>query len=500
MKKFTLDKTSWIAFGAFTVLSLILVLNHEPWRDEAQAWLIARDSSDLLSLISLMGYEGTPALWHLILFPLAKLGFPYLSLAIVNLLIMLGAVFILLCRAPFSKWQKNLFIFGYFIFYEYNVLARNYGLLFLLLVLVASFYQKRFQKPIIYPLLLITLANTSVFGLVIALILCAFYLGELTYEKMFQRNHLISLSMLVSGLFIAIYQLLPPADLSPHLGRWDWNLSLVSLAKSALGIFAGALVPIPQLKVDFWNTLLISGSLKYLLGGLLYGISLGLLVKKPRAFAIYLLITVGLTGLFVFKYPGALRHHGLIFVALIFSLWISQSYSEKAVLNIRLLGRLASYFTKKRFLTVLMLFQVVAASFAAYYELKYDFSAAGNVGRFLMENGYQSTHLISSYRSYAASSILPFISNSKFYYLEYQDYGSYMVWNKRWYSANLLSTDEILERLTSAKATAGEKEVIFISNFKVSDDKYFTDRYNLITCFEGTIQKDESFCLYQEKR
>jgi hypothetical protein len=50
---------------------------HEPWRDEAQAWLISRDLP-ILSIFRQMNYEGTPALWHIILVPFAKFGAPYI--------------------------------------------------------------------------------------------------------------------------------------------------------------------------------------------------------------------------------------------------------------------------------------------------------------------------------------------------------------------------------------------------------------------------------------
>ncbi|MFC1598363.1 hypothetical protein ACFL2M_02415, partial [Patescibacteria group bacterium] len=48
----------WGLLGVFVIFSIVLNLNHEPWRDEAQAWLIARDVPNLLELFRLAGYEG----------------------------------------------------------------------------------------------------------------------------------------------------------------------------------------------------------------------------------------------------------------------------------------------------------------------------------------------------------------------------------------------------------------------------------------------------------
>ena len=44
-------------------------------------------------------------------------------------------VYVVARWAPFSKVNKTLFAFGYFPFFEYAVIARSYGLLFLLLMI-----------------------------------------------------------------------------------------------------------------------------------------------------------------------------------------------------------------------------------------------------------------------------------------------------------------------------------------------------------------------------
>lgn len=51
----------------FIFLSFIGIMNHEKWGDEAQAWLLARDTSLSELIFFYASYEGTPVLWHLIL-------------------------------------------------------------------------------------------------------------------------------------------------------------------------------------------------------------------------------------------------------------------------------------------------------------------------------------------------------------------------------------------------------------------------------------------------
>lgn len=49
---------------------LYAVSKHEPWADEAQSWLIARDLPYSRMIFSELRYVGHPALWYTILWPL----------------------------------------------------------------------------------------------------------------------------------------------------------------------------------------------------------------------------------------------------------------------------------------------------------------------------------------------------------------------------------------------------------------------------------------------
>src|SRR5690242_13054728 len=52
----------------FFVLCLLRTLAHVMWRDELQAWMIARESHSLAELFYNARYEGHPALWFLLLY------------------------------------------------------------------------------------------------------------------------------------------------------------------------------------------------------------------------------------------------------------------------------------------------------------------------------------------------------------------------------------------------------------------------------------------------
>ena len=90
------------ALAIFIVLTVILAAYHEPWRDEAEAWLIVRDES-LGEVFHRANYAGTPILWNLLQAPFAKAGAPYTTQRYLHLLIATSATGLLLFRAPFPS-------------------------------------------------------------------------------------------------------------------------------------------------------------------------------------------------------------------------------------------------------------------------------------------------------------------------------------------------------------------------------------------------------------
>lgn len=52
-----------IALAAYVIVVATVMCFHEPWFDEAQAWLIARDCSWREMILERPHYEGHPPLW-----------------------------------------------------------------------------------------------------------------------------------------------------------------------------------------------------------------------------------------------------------------------------------------------------------------------------------------------------------------------------------------------------------------------------------------------------
>lgn len=496
-------KTNQVIIIVFIFLSLPLLFSHEPWRDEGQAWVIARDSPSVTSLLHLLGYEGHPALWYFVLFPLAKLGLPYFSMAIIHFLLILSAVIVFVSYAPFSKLQKTLFVFGYYMFYEYNIIARNYALSVLVLFLIAHKYKERFQKPISYSLLILLIANTNVHSLIFAIVLSGVYIFEANFRKNIKlptKEYLVPFFIMLIGIFVSIYLLWPPADLRPAFAQWNLDLTLWHFRVIPNSI-VGAFLPIPYPHINFWNSRLVYiATLKLtILGGSLFLSSLGFFIKKPMPMFIYLLSSTGLLSILFLKYPGYLRHHGLLFILFIFCLWISKTYDEKLLIQSKFLEFFSS-FPYSKFFSILLLCQVAASPIAFYYDLNYDFSAGEKTATFLKENGFLSNDtFIATYRSYIATAILPYIPKpySQFYFLEYQEYRSFMIWNTKYSNSEVLSVKEIVDRVDTAILNKNYSTVILILNFKVEGEKEFSERYSLIAYFDKTIEINDRCYIYK---
>ncbi len=139
-----------LAFVLYIAIIAIVMCFHEPWFDEAQSWLIARDSS-LTDIISVRPhYEGHPPFWNLLLAIAAKNGVPYefgikgIQLVCASLL---GAW--LIFKSPFksaSSLATFLIPFTYFACFQYGVTSRPYALLCLSLLAAAHYWNSADSK------------------------------------------------------------------------------------------------------------------------------------------------------------------------------------------------------------------------------------------------------------------------------------------------------------------------------------------------------------------
>ncbi len=201
----------YIAFSIYMVVTIIGVIFHEVWLDEAQAWLISQDLN-FFQILQQMHHEGHLFVWYVLLMPLTKFNVPYpLPLQILNMLIMWIAVFILWKKAPFNPLIKLLITFSAPICFVYTILARCYSVGILLLFLLAAFYKDKFKMPYLYAFLIILCANTSLLCLIAASGFGILFVFEYISEKKDfykSKEFYILCSIGIFGIVLVLYQIL----------------------------------------------------------------------------------------------------------------------------------------------------------------------------------------------------------------------------------------------------------------------------------------------------
>jgi hypothetical protein len=157
-----------------TAIAAVAVCFHEPWADEAQAWLIARDLG-IPGILHQMGYEGSPPLWHLLLWVLIRLHLPYAALSAVSLILVAAGMYIWLRWSPLPTPVRLLVPFAFYYQYQYAVVARSYALSTFLAFAAVALWRAKPVRIIPFALVVALLAQTNMHGFMIAGgIACAF--------------------------------------------------------------------------------------------------------------------------------------------------------------------------------------------------------------------------------------------------------------------------------------------------------------------------------------
>ena len=155
-------------FVVYLAVVITVMCFHEPWFDEAQAWLIARDCSWHDLLFSRTHYEGHPPLWWTLLAIPAKTGVPYeIGLKGVQLLTAALMIWLLVFRTALPELLKVVLPFTYFLCYQYGVISRPYALVIAAMLLVGLAWEHKDEHPWRLVLSMILLCLASSYGLAI---------------------------------------------------------------------------------------------------------------------------------------------------------------------------------------------------------------------------------------------------------------------------------------------------------------------------------------------
>ena len=205
-----------VVLAAYALLSAVLTWKHEPWADEAQSWLIARDSSLPDLFLKRLHYEGTPGLWHLLLWILSRLHVSFAGMHWFTAALGLAAVYLLLRYSPFPKLVRAIIPFGFALVFQTAIIARSYSLLPLLVFALCIIITGRRDRPIAVAVLAGLLANVSAHAVFLAAALVLVYLWRRPASP---RQSLLAPAAILAAFFVlAIYTSIPTPDVSYGIG------------------------------------------------------------------------------------------------------------------------------------------------------------------------------------------------------------------------------------------------------------------------------------------
>jgi len=487
----------------FGLTAFLIIPYHEMWRDELQAWLIAKNSASILELLANVKYEGSGVLWHLLIYPLTKASLAPESMQYLHISISTLTVLVIAKWSPFTTTQKILLCFGYFIFYEYSLIARNYAIGTLLIFLFCALFPKRNIYPIRLALVLGLLFHTSAFGLIVGICLMAtvifedFMVKKWKEEKInihLSKSKLIAITLAAIGLISAILQIIPPSD-GTYASEWHFYPSL-SIAYHSYVALVSAYFPLPILDINFWNnTFLTSNKSLVIVNFPLIILTLYLFLRffiaKPSSLFFFSASSFALILFFYVKFGGDLRHHGFLFITLISSIWIyhnSKSLKLKQIPNFLQSIRLASV---NPLINIILAVHFLSSIIALSVDYRFDFSSARQTADFLKMNKLTDSEII----GYSSSTMIPisgYLEGKEIFFLDENRYGTYKKWNLK----KMNDVNSSLINSTALDLSLSEKKVLLILNSPV--EEYFNSNHDFKKIFESndSVIKDEKFYVY----
>jgi hypothetical protein len=317
--------------AVFVAVVAPTIARHEMWHDELNSWDVARDAHSLPGLFANMHFEAHPAIWYLCLYVVTRFTSDPLAMQALHLAIATGTAALIAWRSPFTALERWLLVFGYFFVYGFAVISRGYALGVLLALTVCALYVRSPPRVWLLAVLLVLVANTSLYGVFLAVALSAAVIVD---GRVARGPAALAAGLLVAaGIAVSLITLYPAPD---NMFAREWHRFDLSRIEGVLALAWSGYVPLPDFGAPSpWNSnLLTAESLNVLvlpkgvpaalLACLLIASAIVMLRRHRGALAAYLIGT-GLILLFVFlKYSGGMRHHGHVFIVLVAALWIAR--------------------------------------------------------------------------------------------------------------------------------------------------------------------------------
>jgi hypothetical protein len=320
------DRFALILSAVFFALVVGQLWQHVMWRDEIRTWQICRESTSLASLSSAMRFDAVPVLWNWIVFALTRISGKPFTMQLAHALIATGVVYVVARWAPFPKWMKAAFAFGYYPFFEYAAITRTYSLIFLLMLATCALMSQAKVRVMVISIVLFLMTQTSVWGVGLAIVLLGAAIARAVSSprEIRPRAWAIGVSVLVvlCGAVLCWIEIRPGPD-SSATDTWGSASATMRLLGSISTVYR-AWFPIPRWSRNFWGTNVLEGmaAVQVVLSCALIIAAILMLLCRPIALGLFVAGIIELLA-FAYRFKGVTRHNGHLFMLLIACCWLA---------------------------------------------------------------------------------------------------------------------------------------------------------------------------------
>lgn len=462
---------------------------HELWKDEWQAWLMARDMG-WGELLGSLYYEGHPGLWYVYLKVWSLFsngGNDELLIQLAHALLMVGVYALIWFRFRIPLWLKVLILLSYYPFFEYGIVSRGYAFVMLIGFAIVLLLPKVLAKKKdvdsrnlkILAVLFFLFCQTEVYAVMMAGALLFYVFLE---KKGFQNFSSILkgktfptlLWSSVAGVIVFLISVFPRTsedDLSRAYLSEPFSGEV--FFKGFQGMFANTfwIGSIPDTNVFGVNSLGLIFSL-LVIGGLIY-----LYWKEKNIVFTFLFFTIGYFVFLITIYTGGVRQWGtfFIFFLMLMQLFFSKKNQSEAKLNLLQIGFLISIF----------LFQIRYTYMAMEKEINHPFSNAKMTAEFIQKEVPEQASIV-AINKFEIAPVVGY-ANRNFYSLPEGETFTYFKWVEKIY----LPSERELQLFAEYKKV---NRIIIITPKKLDAKRYPNTR--LWQSFDNYSMKNEQYYLY----
>lgn len=222
----------WLAFPAILWVAWRFLAHHVFWRDEAHALLIVQNCPDLRDFLRAMSYEGTPFLWHLGLWLIAKL-IPLTPerLQLLHFVAVVLFVGLALGLPRVSNAVRLMMVFQ-MPMVEYFTFSRQYLWVIVGLYAFAHVYLRARRSAWLFVILFL-ISQVSAHGGLLALGLLAFLIGEDWFAG--ARKVRLAWLLPLAGAALCAWQMRMPPDIIE--GHRVWRPFFTERTAAFFGMF-----------------------------------------------------------------------------------------------------------------------------------------------------------------------------------------------------------------------------------------------------------------------